>query len=479
LNAVREGDWITTSGSEPLNKTEIARIHSASTEILEKIGVKVECEEALKLLSNAGAIVDFKTRLVRIPSNLLDEMVKKGLSGCERLHARDPRYDITFRDGKIHMMTDGTGIKTLDIDTGQIRNSTKRDVADSARLADALENVHVYFTMVDALDVPEEVMRLEEFEAMVCNTGKNLCHSAKGKIEAKNIIRMASAVAGGVGELRKRPMFFMMQTPVSPLVHNRENTESILEAAKYGVPMTILNMPQAGMTSPITIAGTLALSNAEILSGMLIAKLASPDARLIYGSCALVSDVRIGDYPFMCGVAESGLMSAANAQLAHSYGCPCIVGLEYGSVLENATNSFKILTAMLTANVNADVLFGVGLIGKATVLSLEEMVIDNDVAGMVLRGAKGIEVNDETLSLDTISAVKPGGHFMSQRHTINHINKELFIPEIFDKVEPRNLPHLAAQRAKQILAAHQPEPVSEETKRQLRSIIKQSIKQST
>jgi trimethylamine--corrinoid protein Co-methyltransferase len=440
--------------------------------------VTVDCEGALKLLSNAGAVVDLRRKLVKIPSSLLEEMVKKGLSGCETLHARDSKHDVTFGDGKIHVMTDGTGIKTLDIDTGQIRNSTKQDVADSARLADALGNVHVYFTMVDALDVPEEAMRLEEFEAMLCNTGKNLCHSAKGKTEAKRVIRMASAVAGGFDELRKRPMFFMMQTPVSPLVHNRENTESILEAAKYGVPMTILNMPQAGMTSPITIAGTLALSNAEILSGMLIAKLANPDAPLVYGSCAIVSDVRMGDYPFMCGVAESGLISAANVQLAHSYDCPCIVGIEYGSVLEDASSAYKVLTAMLVANAKADVLFGTGLIGKSTVLSLEEMVIDNDVAGMVLRAAKGIEVNDETLSLDVTSAVGPGGHFMSQRHTINHVAKELFIPEIFDKVDPKDLPNLAKQKAKQILATHQPAPLDEEIKRQLRSIIKEARKQT-
>ena len=129
------------------------------------------------------------------------------------------------------------------------------------------------------------------------------------------------------------------------------------------------------------------------------------------------------------------------------------------------------MTAIMIANAKADILFGVGLVSRSTTLSFEQLVVDNDLAGMVLREAKGIEVNDETLALDVISRVKPEGNFMSQEHTIKHLEKELYIPTMFDKVAPKDLLFVAKERAKQILATHKPEPLGEEIKGELRTII--------
>jgi len=447
-------------------------------EILEKTGIKVYSEEALKLLSEAGAIVDSKSKLVKISESLIGEVVKKP-SKCTALYGRDSTHDVAFGDGRVYVMTDSTGIKTMDIESGSIRMSTKQDLGDGSRLVDGLENIDVFSTIVDALDYPEEVMRLEEFEAMLCNTGKNICHSAKGRDEAESLVRMASAVAGGIEELRKRPMLHLMQTPVSPLVHDKDNTEGILGAAKYEIPIAILNMPQGGMTSPMTIAGTIALSNAEVLSGMLIARLVNPNVPLIYGSCATVADVRLKGYTLVCGLIESGLIAAANAQLAHYYGYPCEVGLTFGSILDDWVSPLRLATAMMAANAKADILFGVGLVNKSTTLSFEQLVVDNDLAGAVLRETKGIEVNDETLALDVISKVKPEGNFMSQAHTIKQIERELYIPRIFDKVDPKDVLSSAREKARQILATHKPLPLHEEIKRELRNIIRDASSPSS
>ena len=453
-----------------LTREELYRIHSTTIEILEKTGVKVDSEDALRLLSDAGAIVDTRSHLVKIPESLIGLVVKKP-SKCTMLHGRDSAHDVIFGDGRVYVMTDSTGIKTIDVDTGHVRASTKQDLADSSRLVDGLENIQVFSTIVDALDCPQEVMRLEEFESMVSNTSKNICHGAKGRVEAANLVRMASAVAGGTEELRKRPMFHLMQTPVSPLLHDKENTDGVLEAAKYGIPISILNMPQGGLTAPLTMAGTLALSNAEVLSGMLLARLVNPEVPLIYGSCATVADVRIKDYTLVCGLVESGLIAAANAQLAHYYGYPCEMGLTFGSILDDWISPLRLITAVMIASARADILFGVGLVNRSTTLSFEQLVIDNDLAGIVLREAKGIEVNDETLALDVISRVKPGGNFMSQEHTIKHLERELYIPRMFDKVDPKDLLFVAKERAKQILVTHKPEPLDEEIKHELRTII--------
>jgi trimethylamine--corrinoid protein Co-methyltransferase len=454
----------------PLTQDELSRIHATTAEILEKTGVKVFSEDALRLLSEAGATVDSRSKLVKIPESLLGEVVKKP-SKCPRLYGREPTHDVVFGDGRIYVMTDSTGIKTMDIDNGNVRASTKQDLADASRLVDGLDNIQVFSTMVDALDYPEGTMRLEEFEAMLCNTGKHICHGAKGREEAENLARMASAVAGGAEELRKRPMFHLMQTPVSPLVHDKENTDGFVEAAKHGIPLSILNMPQGGMTSPLTMAGTIALSNAEVLSGMLIARLANSDVPLIYGSCATIADVRIKDYTLVCGIVESGLIAAANAQLAHYYGYPCEVGLTFGSILDDWVSPLRVLTAIMIANAKADILFGVGLVNKSTTLAFDQLVVDNDMAGAVLREARGIEVSDETLALDIISKVKPEGNFMSQEHTIKHLEKELYIPGIFDKVDPKNVHLIAKETAKHILATHKPEPLDEGVRRELRTII--------
>jgi len=452
-----------------LTQNELYQIHSATIEILEKTGVKVFSEDALSLLSDAGAKVDSKSKLVKIQERLIDEVVKKS-SKCTILYGRDPKHDVALGDGRVYLMTSSTGIKTMDIDTGNVRASTKRDLADASRLVDGLENIQVFSTMVDALDCPG-VMCLEEFETMLCNTGKNICHGALGRDDAENLVRMASVAAGGSEELRKRPIFHLMPTPVSPLVHDKENTDSILVAAKYGIPLAILNMPQSGMTSPITMAGTIALSNAEVLSGMLIARLANPEAPLLYGSCATVAEVRIKDYTLLCGLVESGLIAAANAQLAHYYGYPCEIGSGFGSILDDWISPLSVTTAVMVANAKADILFGVGLVNKATTLSFEQLVVDNDLAGAVLRETKGIEVNDETLALDVISKVKPAGNFMSQEHTIKHLETELYIPRMFDKVEPKNMYLVAKEKAKQILTTHKPEPLDEEVKQKLRIII--------
>ena len=458
-----------------LTEKDLYQINSTTLQILERVGVKVHSERALELLSDSGATVDRKSSLVKIPEGLMDDVVKKP-SNCTRLYGRDPKHDVTFGEGKVYVMTDSTGIKTSDINTDQVRTSTKEDLAQGARLVDALENIHVFSTMVDALDYPEEVMRLEEFEAMLCNTTKNICHAAKGRDEAENLAKMASAVAGSVEELRKKPFYHLMQTPVSPLLHDNDNIEGVLGSAPYEIPIAILNMPQAGMTAPITLAGTIALSNAEVLSGMLIAKLANPKVPLIYGTCATMSDVRVKSYTLTCGLAESGLIAAANAQLAHHYGYPCIIGISFGSIQDDWISPLRIIPAVLAAKAKADIIFGVGLINRSTTLSFQQLVIDNDLAGMVLRGARGIEVNDETLSLDAISRVKPEGNFMSEKHTIKNIKKELYDPKVFDRVEPRDILSTAREKAKQMLASHRPEPLTDESRRQLRNIIKDATK---
>jgi len=459
-----------------LSKDELKSIHSSTLRILEETGVRVDEENALKLLKDAGVTVDFKEKIARIPHGLIEEMIRKAKKRVT-LCGRNPRHDVTLGEGKVHVMTESTGIKVLDIETGRIRMSTKKDVEDSSRLADALDNVHLYSIMVDALDYPEEIMGLEELDAMFNNTEKHIDTGGLGTDTTRDMIRMAAAVSGGFEELRKRPILDLMQTPVSPLIHERKNTEGILECAKHEVPIIILNMAQAGGTAPVTLAGTLSLNSAEVLSGMLIAYLANPDVPLIYGTTSVVLNQKFSSGPSIFGLIEEGLISAASAQLAKYYGFPCVVGACFGA--RATTDSREVgflatLSLVFPALVGADVLYGVGLIDEAKTLSYEEMVIGNEVAGMVLRGVRGVEVNAETLAEEVISKVGPGGNFLFEKHTLKNLTNEVFIPEILDRPKLQDALRSAREKAKQILKTHRPESLDKEIKEELRKIIKEA-----
>ena len=459
-----------------LKREDLGRIHSSTLKILEETGVRVDEENALKLLDDAGATVDFKRKIVRVPQSLVEELIKKARK-CVRLCGRDPKHDLTLGDGRVYIMTSSTGIRVLDMDTGEVRQSTKKDVEDSARLADALENFHIYSIMVDALDYPEEIMGLEEIDAMFNNTEKHIDTGALGTENTRDEIRMAAAVAGGFEELRKRPIIDFMQTPVSPLIHDRGNTEAILECAKHEVPLIVLNMVQAGGTSPVTIAGALSITNAEVLSGLLIAYLANPNVPLIYGTSSIVLNMKSLSGPSIFGLVEDGLIAMGAAQLAKYYGFPSLVNASFGgwSELDGEWLSFLgAVTAVLPPLAKADILYDGGLIEDAKTLSYEAMVISNEVTGMVLRALRGIEVSEETLAEAVVHKVGPGGSFLSERHTLEHLQKDIFISEILDKPRVKDVKETAKKRVKQLLRTHQPEPLDKSVREELRRIVKEA-----
>ncbi|MDH5267044.1 MAG: trimethylamine methyltransferase family protein, partial [Candidatus Bathyarchaeota archaeon] len=306
---------------------------------------------------------------------------------------------------------------------------------------------------------------------------KHIDTGALGTENARDEIRMAAAVAGGFEELRKRPIIDFMQTPVSPLIQDRGNTEAILECAKHEVPLVVLNMVQAGGTSPVTIAGALSVTNAEVLSGMLIAYLANPSVPLIYGTSSIVLNMKSLSGPSIFGLVEDGLIAMGAAQLAKYYGFPSLVNASFGgwSELDGEWLSFLgAMTAMLPPLAKADILYGGGLIEDAKTLSYEAMVISDEVAGMVLRALRGIEVNEETLAEAVIHKVGPGGNFLSERHTLENLRKEIFISEILDKPRVKDVREAAKKRVKQLLSVHQPEPLDKSVQEELRRIVKEA-----
>ncbi len=238
-------------------------------------------------------------------------------------------------------------------------------------------------------------------------------------------------------------------------------------------------MAQAGGTSPVTLAGTLSITNAEVLSGMLIAYLANSNVPLIYGTSSIVLDMRNLPRQSILGLVEDGLIAVGAAQLAKYYGFPSLVNGFSGGWSERNDAGVGFLwsmMAMLPPLAEADILYDGGLIENSKTLSYEDMVISNEMVGMVLRGMEGIKVDEETLADDVIHKVGAGGNFLTERHTLEHLRKEIFTSEILDKSKGRYIQEAAKKKAKHLLNTHQPEPLDKSVQEGLRKIIKKAWK---
>jgi len=465
-----------------LSNDELKRIHNASLRILEDVGVKVYCDEGLSLLAKAGSNVDPRAKIARIPRTLVEEMISKA-ARCKRLFGRDPNHVLELGCGNTYIMTGSTAIRVVDLETGETRPSTKRDIEESAKVVDALENVHIYCGMVEALDHPSEVMRLERFEAAVSNTTKHIAIGLLGTKEARAIARMASAVAGGEEELRERPIVSQVECPVAPLIHYGPNVEAILEGARNGTPIMILSFGEGGMTAPVSIVGATAMANANGLAGLLMAWLVNPEVPLIYHVEVEPTLLKTMDAPLLgTGLIERGLSDMIGTQLARYYKFPNVSGLNIGDVVYGGIASLLFsASGILSTIAKPDIMYGsgggVGTDIRCSLLSYEQMILGDDVAGMFLRLLKGVDASQEVLdrSIDLVNKVGPEGHFM-RKESIDDLTKEIYLPKTIDNTEPARLKEAARMRARKILATHKVEPLHTEVKAQLRRVIDEEKK---
>jgi len=301
---------------------EFEDIHLATLEVLERVGVFVEDDEPLDIFRDGGCAVDRERRVVRIPPHVVDE----SLTACPHsvLYAgRTPDRDFIVEPGRVTFTNFDEGIKYIDPYTGEYRDPTIKDVADCARLVDAMADIDGYESAIGACDVPRETYALHGLEAALLNTTKPVGCEALNKWDARKCIELAALVAGGEDELRERPFLGLGVCPVSPLKLPRDATEVIIECSRAGLPDTILSMAMSGGSAPVTLAGTLVQHNAEVLSGLVLAQLTERGSPVIYGSSTTAMDLRYA--AASVGSPELALFSAACAQIARHYLLPSFV----------------------------------------------------------------------------------------------------------------------------------------------------------
>ena len=459
---------------EPLSGSEVRLVHDASMEILERVGVRVVEPRALDLLRSAGAEVGEGAR-VRIPESLVMECVRRA-PRTFTLYGRGSR--LVFEDGRTYFSSQGTALYVVDPLTGERRPSTLADVERFYRLTDALGNVHHATLVVHPTDVPEPAAHAYALLAALRNTTKTIDAYARGRQEALDCVGMASIVAGGVEELRRRPMLMFFYNPVSPLQHPRELMEGLLVFAEHMQPVIVAPECQAGATAPATLAGLLAQQNAEVLSAIVVAELASPGAPVLYGTVSTVMDMRTGNIAL--GAVEAGLINAATAQLARFYGLPSrgTGGTTEAKLPDFQAGLEKALTLLMAALSGINFVYdAAGSLDSTLAASYEQLVLDDELCGIVSRALRGIEVDEEHLALEVIEEVGPGGSYLSKLHTVRYVRREHYLPVLLDRARwgagPRStLVERARARAEQLLREHDVEPLDRDVERELERRLK-------
>ncbi len=456
----------------PAPAAELDAIHAATLRVLDEVGVVFPSRDAQELLAAAGAVVNARTGVVRIPPRLVGE----ALDAAPRdvlLAGRDAARDVRCDGDEVCLTLDGTGAYTLDHHSWERRTSTMRDLADAALVADASAEIGVVWNIVSAADAPANTQVLDELVACVSHTGKHVQGEVQRAAEVPYVLDILAA-ASDEGRWRpERPFFSIVYCPVPPLQHEPEMLDAALALARAGVPMCVYSMGLAGATAPVTLAGAVMQANAEILSSIVLFQLARPGLGCIYVADTGVLDMHAGVYA--AASPESVLITQAMAGLARRYELPMMATGFTGDANEFSwmSGSDAGMTGLAAALMDPDLLCGAGMHDGAQMLSLPKILLDCELFRQCVRVRAGLTVDEEHLMTDVVANVGPGGHFLKARETRRFLRAgELFSPrlqlrepfEAWSAERPEGVRSSAeVDRAvaavEEILATHRPKPL--------------------
>jgi trimethylamine--corrinoid protein Co-methyltransferase len=459
-----------------LNDRQVEQIHQATLELLERTGIQVTHPRALELLRGGGARVDGKR--VRIPAWMVENA----------LRTAPPRLVLGNRNGERTVFLEGDKswygpsvdcIDYLDPLTDERHRFTSDDCRVTATVADALPNYTWVMTIGMAADGPADVADRVVAKQVFTYTEKPLVFCCKDTNSVRDIYDMAVLIAGDEARFRQAPTIVHYSEPISPLVYYDPAVDKILYCAEKGIPLINFPAPNGGATAPATYAGELVQGSAESLSGLVIAQLARPGAPFVYGAFTTVMDMRTTIFSY--GAPEMSLMAAAMAQLAQHYRLPFFgtagcSDAKFPDAQAAAETAFSLLAASLAG---ANLVHDAGSwLDHGSVASPGFMVLVNEILYMVNQFGRGIAVSDETLALEMMDRVGPGGNYLNEDHTLRHF-KENWYSSLFDRsiypnwVEKGSKRFEARLRERTAKAMkHQPAPLPDEVASELEKMAK-------
>ncbi|MFB6290870.1 MAG: trimethylamine methyltransferase family protein, partial [Candidatus Bipolaricaulia bacterium] len=457
-----------------LSDKEKKKIFNKSLYVLEKIGVEIRKDEALSLLRDAGAKVE--EQRVYLKSHHVKEALASAPSYV-------PIYD---RTGELAMELGteenyfGPGSDnptTIDLETGERRQSKLKDVRNFSLLVDALPNMDFLMSMALPQDVPAKLADLYQFKTMTVNNCKPFVFTSADNRNTTKLFEMATVIAGGRKELEDKPFFVQYTEPTSPLVGSEDALGRLLLSAEYGVPATYTSGTLPGASSPATPAGTVVMSLAEELSGVVISQLKRPGAPVIIGGAASPMDMKTAGASY--GLPAALLIDKALSEASKYLGMPVFseAGFSDSKLIDGQQAMEASISITEMARTEADLIHDVGYLESGQTGSLESVVIGNEIIGYVRRLQRGIDLDEKYLAIDALKRVGPGGGFLTDQSTLDTF-KELYQPELLDrrsydswkKEGEKDLRERARERANNLLNEHEPESLAEDKVQEMEEI---------
>jgi len=467
-----------TQRFEVLSQAEVKRIDAASMEILREVGIKVPYPTAREIYKEAGAVVDDEAMSVKLPEKLVRWAIEQAPESFT-IYGRDPDFQLPIGPEQEQPVFAGLGTPTrmIDLETGDVRPSTKQDMLDHIILVNACKNIHNTQMDVWPNDIPMTTIHTEAIWGWAHNSNKSFGLGCYGYLPTWDMMRMMAMVVGGKDELKERPRFVAICSVVSPLQMDQIQAEGMLMCAAYGQPMAVSPEGIAGSTSPVTLAGLLAQENAGILAHITLAQIFRPGTPLFYGTVSTVSNMRYGTVAL--GAPETGLITAASAQMGRHYKLPV---RSVGAATEAKRADFQAGIERMGTLLPA-VLAGVNFItcgGTLDGTMLEDhamLIMDDEICEAAVRTARGITVNDDTLALDLIKQIGFDGNYLAEAHTASHFRKELFIPKLYsrepyetwEKQGQKLALDNAKEKAKKVLDEHEAHALDADLEKELQA----------
>jgi trimethylamine---corrinoid protein Co-methyltransferase len=407
-----------------LSDQEIISIHEASIKILENTGVMIHSKKALDLLNSKGAVVDYDKKLVKIPGKMVETALKNVPRKID-LYDRNGNISMTLGDGIPRCASGHNAIFIIDAETNERRNSTVKDVENFALISDRLEDIDVVGVPVMPQDVTPQATLLYAVKALYENTTKPLFFSTESSGVNASIIEMMKVIAGK-NNIFECPSAISQLSSTSPLLWEPGAVDALIDVASEGVPLNLLPEPMTGVSAPYTVAGLLTMHNAEVLSGLVISQLVRPGTPVIYGSSWTTFDMKCS--AAVIGSPETSMLRVAGCQMARYYNMPShTTAPNSDSNAHDEQNSWeKTISNMCAILGGNDLIMNSGMFATGLTISLEQLVLDDEINGIIRRLHRGIDVSSKTIGVEVIHNVGPKGSFLTEDHTLEFLGSTEF-----------------------------------------------------
>ena len=453
------------------------KVYESALEILERTGTEFHSEEAVSILDNAGAtVVDGNT--VKIPSHL----VEKALRTCGKrvvISDRNLEHTMFLEEDNTYFGPGSETPNTLDPYTGERRTCKKDDVVNAATVVDALDNIDFVMSFALANDVPKANADCHHFEAMVKNTEKPILFTAWDLEGLKAIYEMSVAVAGGEEEFRTDPFILLYDEPSSPLKHSKEAVEKLMFSTRKGIPIMYVPTPSLGAAGPVSLAGAYALTEAEYLSGLVLSQEIREGSSLIFGGGPTTMDMQTTVFSY--SAPETMLSLALRKEVGAYLGVPAFNagGFTDSKEIDQQATLEVANSLNYAALAGGNLVHDVGYLESGMTSSLELLTIANEEISALNRFVKSVQVNEETLGVDEIDDVGPGGNYLTSSNTIENFKDDIWTPELIDRQVHESwaedgetsLRDRARDKVIDILENHQPERLPDEVEQELEEIV--------